>query len=1359
LTTQSRGHGTSGSEPDETHFSPDAAALYQRASQATPAAGADVLFLDDEETVAFDTAGRAVHSRYFLYKILTQQGAEGWGDISSYWEPWHEERPTLRARVITPDGVVHALDGKTVTDSPAKESADNTFSDRRVVRAPLPAVAPGSVVEEEQISTDSAPRFGAGTVERFYLGSSVAVQHSRLVLDAPAALPLRYDIHLLPDLKPQRNEAEGRVRITFDYGLLNTIDNVEAELPSNIPAYPSITFSTGDAWHEVAEEYGKIVDKQISGADLKSLVGKLVAEKGSRDEKAAAILAYLDREVRYTGVEFGESALVPHLPSETLARKYGDCKDKSSLLVAMLRVANIPAYVALLNTGSREDVAPDLPGVGMFDHAIVYVPGNPDLWIDATDEYARLGEIPNGDQERLALIAGPGGDSLVRTPVASSEDNALIEKREVYLAENGPARIIETSQPHGSSESSYRRSYSDKGNKGVHEELTDYVKSQYLAEKLDRIDRSDPADLSKQFELVLESDRAKRGVTDLNIAAVAIRFEGLFSRLPSDLRQPEKEDDGKADKDSGQQSKKKRTADYELPQAFVTEWSYSITPPAGFRPKPLPANALLSLGPCTLAEEFAADKEGVVHASLRFDTVKRRLTVPEVTDLRNKVAQLMAGEPILIYFEPIGQTLASQGKVREALQSYRELIALHPKEPVHHLQIAEVLLSAGLGESARKEAQAAVKLDSTSALAEKTLADILEYDSVGRKFRPGSDYAGAEAAFRAAEKLDPEDKATIGNLGILLEYNRWGVRYGPGAKLKDAVTEYRKLTVEKIAELSLQNNIAYALLYAGEFSEAEKNAKTLNPQPTALIVACEAALNGSQSALAEARKRTGGEEQFKQIAKAAGDMLVNLRKYPLAADLEDAGASGATASDTAAFAALYRKTVAHEQIVFADDALGAAMRFALLTYSPDLTLDQLRSISSRNGKVGLAAQEVLEWFVKLARGDQSSKARQSSIYEVGIDLGLARAQPKAQGDDATGYKVTLYGASNYKSATYVVKEDGHYKVLATTRFPAAIGFEVLGRIAANDLVGARFLLDWVREDLRLSGGDDPLSGADFARAWTKGKDADAATMKLAAASLLTAYKQTAVQGLDILETARNSGRNDAEKVNISLALLDGYNNLDKYDKALAVCADLARQYPESERIFFNQSRDLRALGRFEEGDRLAADRLKRIPGDLAAMEVLVMIADARRDYAKAHALSQNIIDEGKAGPLDLNNIAWSSLFIGKVEPSDIEYGLKAAQLSNNNPSWLHTLGCVYAEVAKTKEAREVLVQAMDLSNLDEPDTNYWYAFGRIAEQYGERDAAVANYERVTKPEEAIELPTSPYYLAQHRLQAMRSEKQ
>ncbi len=1348
----------SDNELEEPHFSADAASLYQRVSQVPPTAGTDVLFVDEEETVVFDTEGRAVRSRYFLYKIITQKGAAGWGDISSSWEPWHEERPILRARVITADSAVHALDATTITDSPAKENADNVFSDRRVLRAPLPAIAPGSLVEEELVLIESAPFFGAGTVERFYFGSSVPVQHTRLVLDAPAALPLRYDIHLLPDLKPQRNETEGRVRITFDYGLVETLDDVETGLPSDLPAYPSVTFSSGDSWRQVAEEYGKIVDK-IAGADLKSLVGQLIAGKVSRDEKAGAILAYLDREVRYTGVEFGETALVPHSPSETLARKYGDCKDKATLLVAMLRVANMPAYIALLNAGSREDVAPDLPGMGMFDHAIVYIPGSPDLWIDATDEYARLGEIPNGDQGRLSLIARPGSDSLLHTPVASSANNALIEKREIYLAVNGPARIVETSQPHGSSESSYRRSYADKQNKAAKEELTNYVKSQYLAEKLDRMDRSDPTDLSKQFELVLESDRARRGVTDLNIAAAAIRFEGLFTRLPSDLRQREREEKSKADKNSEQRPKKKRTADYQLPEAFVTEWHYDIAPPAGFMPKPLPANAQLALGPCTLTEEFAADKNGAVHATLRFDTVKRRITLAEATELRNKVVQLMAGEPLLIYFEPIGQTLVNQGKVREALQSYREMIALHPKEAVHHLQIAEVLLTAGLGEAARAEAQAAVKLEPASALAEKTLAGILEYDLVGRKFRPGSDYAGAEAAFRAAEKLDPDDKATVGDLAILLEYNRWGLRYGPGAKLKDSIAEYRKLTPEKLAEIGLQNNLAFALFFAGEFSEAQKNAQTLNPQPTALIVACEAALHGSEAALAEARKRTGGEEQFKQIAEAAGDMLANLRKYPFAADLEEAGASGANASNTAAFAALYRKTQPHEQIVFPDDPAGVAMRFVLLTDDPDLTLDQLRSISSRNGHAVLATPDALEKFVKVEKRSLSGKARNGGFEDVGIDISLTRAQPRAQGDDATGYKITLWPSTDSKSAIYVVKADGHYKVLATSRLPAAIGLEALDRIAANDLAGARVLLDWVREEQHLAGGDDPLSGATFPRFWTKGKDADPTTMKLAAASILTVYKETAAQGLAVLEPARGSARNDVEKTNILLAVLEGYARLDRTEDALAVAVEVARQYPESERIFQGRSFSLRALSRFEEADRLADDRLKRIPGDLAAMRVLVWSATDRGDYVKAHALAQNIIDESKAEPADLNNVAWYSLFTGKVGPSDIEDALKAAQLSNNNASDLHTLGCVYAEVGKTKEAREVLIQAMDVLNLDEPDDNYWYAFGRIAEQYGERDAALANYARVTKPKRASEIPSSSYHLAQVRLQSLRSEKQ
>jgi len=104
----------------------------------------------------------------------------------------------------------------------------------------------------------------------------------------------------------------------------------------------------------------------------------------------------------------------------------------------------------------------------------------------------------------------------------------------------------------------------------------------------------------------------------------------------------------------------------------------------------------------------------------------------------------------------------------------------------------------------------------------------------------------------------------------------------------------------------------------------------------------------------------------------------------------------------------------------------------------------------------------------------------------------------------------------------------------------------------------------------------------------------------------------------------------------------------------------------------------------------------------------------------------------------------------------MDAALKAAQLSNNPWGILHTLGCLYAEVGKLKEAREILVQAMDAANLDDPDSSFWYAFGRVAEQAGERDLALADYKRVTAPKNPLELPGSSYQLAQIRLKALQS---
>ena len=815
------------------HFSSPPKTLYDQASAVKVSDGTNIAVLEDDASYSFDSQGCLSHVGYIVYKVLTQKGAEGWDNISVSWEPWHQARPEIRVRVVTPDLSEHLLDPKTISEAPARGGDYKTYSDSKLLHASFPAIAPGAVVEVEFTDRETQPLFAAGRTGWETLGRErVPVEHSHLVFEAPSALPFRSGTLLMPGVEPVRTEANGRVTLTYDMGRIEGVEPRDPYLPPDVVRYPEVRYSTGASWQAIAAEYGKIVDTRTGPAAVQSIVDKLIAGKSSVTDKEEAILDYLDREVRYTGIEFGDGAIVPHDPAETLSKKYGDCKDKATLLVAMLRAAKIPAYVALLNVGARMDVPAELPGMGLFNHAIVFVPAPPasrkdkqpksDLWIDATDRYARLGQLPIGDQARLALIVRPESTALARTPESTSKDNLLLESREIDLSENGPAKVIEANWPSGIFESRYRSFYADKPDKDTRDGLTGYVKNQYIAEKLTSVDRSDPADLSKPFELTIACEKARRGYTDLTSAAAAIRLDGLFSRLPDELRQKEDEDKKKKDAQDKDHPVKPRTADWQLEDPFTAEWNYKIVPPVGFVAKEVPKDATIPVGPALLTEAFSIDKSGAVLAHITFDTVKRRYTVAEATELRNKVADLVAGPAIFFNFEPQAETLLHQGEFREGLAAYRGLVALHPTEAVHHLQVAKVLLEAGMGDEARSEARQAVKLEPNSALAEKILAQILKHDIVGRNLRAGSDLAGAVDAYRAAVKLDPEDHSTDGDLAILLEYDPVGRRYGPSSRMKEAVAEYEKIGQDKLAELNLANNLAFARFYGGDYAGALK---------------------------------------------------------------------------------------------------------------------------------------------------------------------------------------------------------------------------------------------------------------------------------------------------------------------------------------------------------------------------------------------------------------------------------------------------------------------------------------------------------------------------------------------------------
>jgi tetratricopeptide (TPR) repeat protein len=490
-------------------------------------------------------------------------------------------------------------------------------------------------------------------------------------------------------------------------------------------------------------------------------------------------------------------------------------------------------------------------------------------------------------------------------------------------------------------------------------------------------------------------------------------------------------------------------------------------------------------------------------------------------------------------------------------------------------------------------------------------------------------------------------------------------------------------------------------------------------------------------------------------------MLMRARKYPAAAELMAAGASGNNASKTMALASMLRKALPHEEIKIEDSPAGVVTRMFLITLDPQITLEKMSAIYSRNAQrvIRNSSPEDIERTLKAGRAIRSSLSKTGFPADVMLDVVMPAMQVQTEGDDTTGYRVTLRPAGANKLTMWVIKEDGKYKILDAAEKPNSIGLEILDRLQPGNTAGARVLLDWVRDEEHLAGGDDPLAGFAFPRMWTKGKEADGEQMKYAAAAILGQTKETARDAVNILETGRSAAKTDSDKLNLGIALLSAYNNLEEYEKLHALAAELAKQYRESKRLFFEDEIALRGLGRFAEADALAEEMTKRLPDDTDVRRAVIYTAAGREDYARAHELGRQLMDAGKAEGSDMNGVAWNSLFTGKVGQDDLEAATKSAQVTqNNNAPALHTLGCVYAEIGKTKEAREILIQAMDLLNLDEPESNYWYGFGRIAEQYGESEVATSDYDQVKKPKKPSQVPGSSYRLAQNRLAAMRDSK-
>jgi tetratricopeptide (TPR) repeat protein len=1241
---------------------------------------------------------------------------------------------------VAKDGTVHTLDSKAITEAPAREDLD-IFSDNRVLRAPLPGVAVGSIVEYVIEFNGNNPIEDASASDIFIFGGYAPTQRTRVTIEGPVSLEPR--IVNKTDVQAKIEEKDGRRIMTFESGRIEGRKDFEGFLPFDTISLPYIAFSTGSSWQNLAKRYSEIVDKQIAGDDLKKFTHDAIGNATARRDVIARALAAVEKNVRYAGVEVGESSIIPRPPHTVLGNKYGDCKDKATLLVAMLRQAGIAAHVALLRAGVDFDVHPELPGMGRFNHAIVRVDATSSelaMWVDPTDDFAHAGDLPAQDQGRLALVAASDTSSLTKTPESPSTANRYAETRTYTLPEDGKAHVTEVTETVTGPEDSFQRHYYAESDRTKwKEQIESYVKSYYSAKKLDKVEATDPHDLTKPFRITIEASDAETGVARDGDAAVALHPANLINWLPYPLRN--------FGDDHAEEARRKRVGDFIFPASEVREWTYRIIPPAGYNARTLPANDTTKLGTTTLTREYAAQPDGTVTAVLRFDSGKRRISAADFEETRAAIKKILDSKPTVIGFDLAGQAKLNAGDVVGALADFRKLAALHPKEAQHHIEIARALLVGGLGDAAREEIARAVALEPSNAHVQGGLAGILEYDLLGRLLRKGFDLNGSIAALRKAKELDPKNAEYRGALAKVLTYNSDGTEYGPGSKVDEAIAEIRAVAKdigEKEAK-PFDGDLMLALAHAGRFAEMKDLAATVtDPQlrETGRITAI-AAMDGAPAALHELGAFDANTRRT--YAQAIGQTLMSLRLYPQATEMFDAATQGApNASSARPFIEELRKTKRIEEVPLDEKEPRSVVQKMILAMTRD-DMPALKKLFAFDLKLDD------EDDADLHRSLQSLSAGSAMPPAVVGDLSFAAMRIQTDGEEKTGYRLRIRSDSGMNIPTlFVVKQGNGYVIRGSRAMADTIGAAALAFADAGQLDAARTWLNWLREDVPAGGGDDPLAGAPFAALWPKDNaTTNADEIRTAAASIMA--RKGTEKSIPILLAMRDKAANDKTKIWIDVALSNAYASTKDWKSVVPIAERLRASYPDSESAFTTNVYALTLSGRTADAEALGKSRLAKKPKDDEALRALSNNAAKAKDYASAAKYAEQIVDELSPTQNDYNNAAWFELFVGNVTHAMENARRATAEESQTSPAALHTLATIYAETGKNIEARDALLRTLDKSRRETPDSSDWYVLGRMAENYGVRDAALAAYKRVDKKETD---GASVWELAQRRLIAM-----
>ena len=411
------------------------------------------LVLLDERDYTVTAPGEYVeHSRHVV-KILRPEGRKyGEAAVSLRTD---EKVVSLHAWSIDSAGHQYELKEKDFLETGEFDFA--LYSDYVVRSAAIPASQPGTV-----IGFDYEIRRHEWINELGWIFQNrIPVVQAVLTVHLPPGWEYRAAWAVGAPLQPVQTGDNG-----WEWKI-NNVPGIEEDVESRMPPFLSVagrmsvsyfapgqTAATAASWREVGQWYeGLTRGRPNPTPEISAKVSQLITGKPDFGSRLQVLTSFLQAEIRYVAISIGIGGNQPHSASDVFKYRYGDCKDKVTLLKSMLQEAGIRSSYVLIDT-RRGFINPAVPS-SWGDHAIIAIEipddiesstyrsvitaksGKRYLIFDPTDEYTPVGSLRSELQNSYALLVADSGGELIRTPLLPPDWNTTTRTGHFVLTADG----------------------------------------------------------------------------------------------------------------------------------------------------------------------------------------------------------------------------------------------------------------------------------------------------------------------------------------------------------------------------------------------------------------------------------------------------------------------------------------------------------------------------------------------------------------------------------------------------------------------------------------------------------------------------------------------------------------------------------------------------------------------------------------------------------------------------------------------------------------------------------------------------------------------------------------------------------